>query len=71
MKLNLPKLHAVVTAVAVVGIALTFVLQLLSLSIGVISLNPVIAMGSAMITIASVAATGMSILLSLYRVAAK
>ncbi len=71
MKLNLPKIHDVVTLVAVIGIALTFLLQILSVSVGVLSLSPVIMIASVAITMGTVAATGISILLSLYRTANK
>lgn len=71
MKLNLSKIHDIVTLVAVIGMALTFLLQVLSVSVGVLSLGPVIMVASVAITMGTLAATGISIVLSLYRTANK
>lgn len=71
MKMNVPKMHAIITVIAVVCVALTFLLQLLSVSFMAMSPSPVLITVSAVIMMLAVTATAISFLVSVYRIANK
>lgn len=71
MKMNIPKMHAIITAIAVVCVALTFLLQLLNVSFMAMSPSPMLIAASAVIMMLAVTATTMSFLISVYRIANK
>lgn len=71
MKMNIPKMHAIITVIAVVCVALTFLLQLLNVSFMAMSPSPVLITVSAVVMILAVTATAISFLISLYRIASK
>jgi hypothetical protein len=72
MKINVPKVHAVITVVAAVSIALTFILQIVNIAFAMV-MTPDFMIGTASVTLTMLAVTSttISFLISLYRMANK